>query len=153
MSSFKHSALVFHANQQMFDIVNNVALYPQFLPWCQNAVVHHESAQEMLVELKLGKGAVQFNLTTMNTLRQPDSIEMQLNQGPFQYLQGKWSFHSLKEDACRVDFELSYEVAGVLQKLAIGKMLAIIAKKNILHFCHRADAIYGTHKHKDTSSG
>lgn len=34
MTTISRSALVMYTPKQMYDLVNNVAAYPLFLPWC-----------------------------------------------------------------------------------------------------------------------
>jgi ribosome-associated toxin RatA of RatAB toxin-antitoxin module len=34
MTRVERSALVLHTVEQMFDLINDVDAYPQFLPWC-----------------------------------------------------------------------------------------------------------------------
>jgi ribosome-associated toxin RatA of RatAB toxin-antitoxin module len=36
----RKSAFVFHSQEAIFDLVDDVESYPQFLPWCGSTDVH-----------------------------------------------------------------------------------------------------------------
>ena len=44
----QRSALLPYPAQALYDLVNDVASYPQFLPWCSASVVLEASESEML---------------------------------------------------------------------------------------------------------
>ncbi len=47
MHTVKRSVLVPFSSAQMFDLVADVARYPEFMPWCGGAVVHEQTEQGM----------------------------------------------------------------------------------------------------------
>jgi ribosome-associated toxin RatA of RatAB toxin-antitoxin module len=70
-------------------------------------------------------------------------MQMKLVEGPFSQLDGQWHFKPLREDACKVEFELHYEFSSkVLEKL-IGPVFTIIANSFVESFCKRAEEVYG----------
>ena len=56
MNTVQRSALVMHSDQTMFDLVNDVANYPQFMEGCQSAEVIEHTEHEMIARLELKKG-------------------------------------------------------------------------------------------------
>jgi len=114
MPQIERSALVEHPAEQMFDLVNDVAAYPQRFHWCAGAEVLESSAERMLARLDLGIGAVHTWFSTENRLHRPDRIEMNLHDGPFRHLVGIWRFQPLAETACKVSLTLDFEPASRL---------------------------------------
>ena len=93
----ERSAIVSFAPAQMFAVVNDVARYPEFLPWCVGARVESRSATEMLASVKIARGVLRTEFTTRNTLQQDAQILMRLVDGPFRQLLGQWRFEAIGE--------------------------------------------------------
>ena len=70
-------------------------------------------------------------------------MKMQLIEGPFKQLDGTWLFKSLRDDACKIDFELHYEFSSKILEQLIGPVFSLIANSFIDSFCKRAEAVYG----------
>lgn len=142
MTQINRSALVFHSTQQMFDIVNNVHLYPDFLPWCAGSEIVSHSADEMVATLQLSKAGLNYSFTTRNTLSEPSKIEFQLEEGPFKHLFGSWDFAVLDSDACKVSLALDFEFSGKVASFAMSKVFGQVANTMVEAFVQRADEIY-----------
>jgi hypothetical protein len=68
---------------------------------------------------------IRQHFTTRNTLRDGESILMELVEGPFQHLQGLWQFTPLGDFGCKVEFSLRYEFSSKLLEKVIGPVLVI----------------------------
>src|ERR1700691_799147 len=90
MQVVERSALVTFTAAQMYALVNDVARYPEFLPWCVAARVEEVSATESIATLKVARGVLQTEFTTRNALVQDAQIQMRLMHGPFRDLTGEW---------------------------------------------------------------
>jgi ribosome-associated toxin RatA of RatAB toxin-antitoxin module len=142
MTQIDRSALVFHSAQQMFDVVNDVHLYPEFLPWCAGSEVVSHTPTQMVASLHLAKAGLKYTFTTRNTLSEPNKIEFELVEGPFKHLSGLWNFASLDEDACKVNLNLSFEFANKVASLAMSKVFSQVANTMVEAFVERADRLY-----------
>lgn len=138
------SALVMHSAERMFALVNDVARYPEFLPWCADAEVHHEGESELTASLEVARGGVRHRLTTRNELVAPHTINMTLVEGPFQNLRGRWDFQPLDETACKVMLRLEFEFSGTLARMTFGPVFNHAANTMVDAFCRRADTVYRT---------
>lgn len=136
------TALVMHSSQRMFHLVNDIASYPDFLPWCAGAEIHRHSESEIMASLDVAKGGMSHRFTTRNTLVAPEMIDMQLVDGPFRNLCGHWKFQSLDVNACKVILNLEFEFSGSLTKMAFGAVFSQAATTMVDAFCRRADEIY-----------
>ena len=92
MPTIQRSALVPHSAQKMFDLVNDVESYPQFLPWCSGAATLESSEQQYTARVEMKKGPLSQHFTTRNVLTPGTQINMSLVDGPFKKLQGQWQF-------------------------------------------------------------
>ncbi len=112
MAHINRSALVPYSSEQMYQLVDGINLYPQFLPWCRTAVEHERDADQVKASIEIAKGAVNKRFTTLNRLQKNKTIEMRLVDGPFQHLHGFWRFDELKADACKVSLDLDFEFSN-----------------------------------------
>jgi len=144
MPHIKRSALVHYSPAEMYQLVNNVADYASFLPWCRSSVVKSESDTEMLASVEIAKGVLNKTFTTNNRLLKDHRIELQLVDGPFKKLSGYWQFDPLKtENACKVNLELEFEFDSGLMSLAAKPIFTQIANSLVDSFCKRAVDVYG----------
>jgi ribosome-associated toxin RatA of RatAB toxin-antitoxin module len=143
MQCVRKSVLVPHAAGEMYELVNHVELYPQFLPWCGGTKVLAESEHRKTARIDIDYHGVRAHFTTDNAMQPPDSIVITLKDGPFRHLRGEWRFRALGEHGCKVEFELAYEFATKLLDRVIGPVFAHIANTFIDAFVRRADAVYG----------
>jgi len=121
MPTIRRSALVEQPAARMFDLVNDVAAYPRRFRWCDKAEILEEGPERLVARLDLGLGSFRTWFMTENTLLRPSSIDMQLKDGPFKRLHGRWQFLPLSEAACKVSLELEFEPASRL----LGPALAL----------------------------
>jgi ribosome-associated toxin RatA of RatAB toxin-antitoxin module len=144
MSHIKRSALVHYSTAEMYQLVNDVASYALFLPWCRSSEVKNESATEMTASIEIAKGVLNKTFTTHNQLQINHRIDLQLVNGPFKKLSGYWQFDKLKtENACRVNLELEFEFDNAMMSIAAKPIFTQIANSLVDSFCKRAIEVYG----------
>jgi len=139
----KRSALLPYSAQALYELVNDVARYGEFLPWCEAGEVLESSETHMLARLRLGKGVFHQQFVTRNTLVAGERIEMQLAEGPFKKLHGVWLFKPLGEAACKISLDLSFDYSGALVKASLGPLFNQLAGSMVDAFCARAKALFG----------
>lgn len=144
MTRIDRSALVMFSAQQMYDLVNDIESYPQFMHGCQNAKVLSRSDSEVVGELTLGKAGIQHSFTTRNTLKPGEEMTMHLVEGPFKKFGASWRFQPLGENACKVTLEMDFDVAGGLVGYALEKLFNHSANTLVDSVVSRAKQIYGT---------
>ncbi len=141
--SIQCSALVPHTPEQMFALVNDVEAYPSYMNGCAGARVLKRDDKSVTARLDLEKAGLRQSFTTRNILRAPDSITMELVEGPFRKLQGLWQFKPLTNGGCQIEFRLEYEFSNFLLGLAAGKVMAQLVNEQVDAVCRRAQALYG----------
>ena len=143
MPQIERSALVFYSAQQMFELVNDVDAYPQFLPGCTAASVVSQADKEMVAKLHISKAGIGQSFTTRNHLHPFQRIEMQLVDGPFKHLRGGWVFEPLNDQACKVILKLEFEFSSRLIQFAFGKIFQELTAAMVHAFTQRAKQVYG----------
>ena len=135
------SVLVPYQTHQMFDVVNDVAAYPSFLPGCEDAVVHEATSSSMRATLTLRRAGISVRLTTENRLSRPSRIEVALVEGPFKRLSGEWTFLPLGDDGCRVTLELDF-AGNSITAFAVESMFSRVADQMVDAFSEQAERRY-----------
>jgi ribosome-associated toxin RatA of RatAB toxin-antitoxin module len=143
MRKVRRSAIVPHTAQEMFELVDSVEAYPEFLPWCNDAEVKSRSDDTVIATLELHKGSVSKHFTTRNTLKRFDAIDMALIDGPFRHLDGGWRFRDLNGEGCEVSLELDFEFDNRLVDMMFGRYFEDTLKALVDAFTQRANAVYG----------
>jgi ribosome-associated toxin RatA of RatAB toxin-antitoxin module len=143
MTRVQKSVLVPHGAERMFDLVERIDAYPQFLPWCAGARIIGATPQGPLVRIDINYHGVRAHFTTANRARRPEEIVMELRDGPFRHLAGIWSFRALSDEASKVELELDYEFSTHLLERLIGPAFSHVATSFVEAFVRRAEAVYG----------
>jgi len=143
MAEIEKSVLVGYSASQMFTLVDNVADYPKFLPWCGGTSVIPQDETTTHATVKIDYHHVKHSFTTENKRHPPDLIEMTLLDGPFEHLDGHWRFIQLSDDACKIEFRLHYTFSHKLLEMLVGPVFHMIANSFVESFIERADSIYG----------
>jgi ribosome-associated toxin RatA of RatAB toxin-antitoxin module len=143
MPQIERSALVFYSCKQMFELVNDVASYPQFLPGCSASQVLSVDGNVQTARLEVSKIGLRQHFTTKNTLFPYHKVTLQLVDGPFKFLRGGWTFQPLNEQACKVILSLEFEFTNKLVELAFGKVFTELTGMMVQAFTERAKNVYG----------
>ncbi|MFA7504647.1 MAG: type II toxin-antitoxin system RatA family toxin [Burkholderiaceae bacterium] len=141
MPSLTKSVLLPYPASAMFDLVERVEDYPDFLPWCPSTEVERIEGG-MIATVGIRFKGIRQSFTTRNTHVRPTSIDMDLVNGPFRRLQGRWRFHELAPQACKVEFTIDYEIAGGLLGRALSPVFGQIASTFVDAFVKRAAVIH-----------
>ena len=142
MTLVQKSALVRYSAQKMFELVENIEAYPEFLPWCAGSRILRRENDIVEAELMIAKGGFKKSFATRNWLDRGGRITMTLLNGPFSRLDGQWDFMPLREDASKISLNLEFEMTGKLASLAFGAVFNQICNTMVSSFTQRAKEIY-----------
>jgi ribosome-associated toxin RatA of RatAB toxin-antitoxin module len=143
MPTISRSALVMYSVEQMYQLINDVLAYPQFLPDCSDSKIISENGNEMTAALLVSKGGLKKWFTTKNTLVNNHEVQLSLIDGPFKKLEGSWQLTALSEDACKISLQLEYEFSNRMFDLAFGRVFNGLANNMVQAFTQRAKDVYG----------
>lgn len=142
MHTVQRSVLVPHSRAQMFDLVADVASYPEFMPWCGGAKVHRHDEKGMEASVTISIAGMKQTFTTRNEHDYPGLITFHLVDGPFSALTGRWEFHELAQDACKVIYIMEYAFSSRTLEAVVGPIFNRIASSFIDSFTQRALVVY-----------
>src|SRR5262245_20641929 len=129
MTVIERSALVPHPAAALYQLVNDIEAYPQFMDGCVGAQILHRDTDHIDARLDLSKGGVRYSFTTRNRLLPPERIELTLLEGPFERFAGYWSFKELSPQACKVALHLEFEMSGKLLGFAVKTLFNSVANQ------------------------
>lgn len=143
MSSIERSALLPYTARSLFELVNDVEQYPQYLAGCERAEVLERGPDHVVARLHLARHGIRFSFTTRNQLVPWERVDLSLVDGPFKRLSGQWRFETLSEDACKVTLMLQFELANRLMGMAAAKVMRSVAADLVDAMVRRANDVYG----------
>ncbi|MCL1077083.1 ubiquinone-binding protein [Parashewanella spongiae] len=142
MPQIARSMLVRFSAMQMYQLVNDVESYKEFLPGCVGGKILSLDDDSMVASVDVSKAGVSKTFTTRNILNSGKSIQLELENGPFKHLRGYWRFIELAEDACKVEFELDFEFSNSLVDFTFSRMFKELMGSMVTAFTKRAKEVY-----------
>lgn len=132
--------------QQMYDLVADVARYPEFLPWTAAARIrsvedqgdHAVMLADLVVSFKVFRERFGSRVTLWPARRQIDTAYI---DGPFRYLNSTWTFREAHQ-GCEVHFEVDFEFRNRILQGAAGMFFNEAMQRIVRAFEARAHAIY-----------
>lgn len=145
MKHVHKQVLIWFSPAQMYELVIDVARYPEFLPWCSHTRVIEQTADGMRAVLGLSLAGVKQEFSTRNAHVPEKSVSMELEEGPFSSLHGHWTFAPIGDGhACKVVLDLKYSFSSRTLAALIGPVFDKVAATLIDAFVKRAEQVYGT---------
>jgi ribosome-associated toxin RatA of RatAB toxin-antitoxin module len=126
----------------MYALVDDIDSYVKFLPWCHKSTVLKREPHSVDASLEIKYGKLHKSFTTRNLNTPHTRIEMQLLDGPFKHLHGKWQFTPLGEEGTKVELLLEFEFASKLMDFTVGPVFSQIANSLVDAFTKRAKEVY-----------
>jgi ribosome-associated toxin RatA of RatAB toxin-antitoxin module len=142
MAVVEKIVLVAHSAEQMFNLVDRVEDYPNFLPWCGGASVKELEGTTVHATVHIDYHHLKQHFTTENVRTPPHQIDMTLQDGPFKQFEGHWRFIPLSETACKIEFRLHYQFSNIFLEKLVGPVFHSIANSFVDAFIHRAEKVY-----------
>jgi coenzyme Q-binding protein COQ10 len=149
MPSFRTKRRIAHAASDMFDLVADVERYPAFVPMCERLVVRDRMPLDqgrfaLVAEMTVGYKLFRETFTSRVTLDRPGlSILVEYLDGPFRTGENRWHFRPQGEDACDVEFFITYEFRSRTLGMLMGSVFDAAFRRFAHAFETRADKIYG----------
>jgi ribosome-associated toxin RatA of RatAB toxin-antitoxin module len=142
MRIVNRSAIVPFSASQMYRLVEDVESYPDFLPWCSDAVLHWRDGDTLEGSVEMHRAGLRRSFRTRNTMREDMAIEMTLVDGPFSHLAGGWQFTALGDSGCKVSLSVEFEVSNRATNRLLGRYFEEICNSLVDAFVRRASEMY-----------
>lgn len=151
MPTHSETRLLPYTVQQMYDLVADVARYPEFLPWCAAArirsVTPEGDAQRMEADLVISFKVFRERFGS-RVLLWPEArkIDTEYLDGPFKYMKSTWGFTDATVDGkpgCEVAFFVDFEFRNAILQGIIGVVFNEAMHRIVRAFERRAADLYG----------
>jgi len=120
MSSISKQVKVPYTADQMYDLVYDINSYPKFIPLCVSSKVYEEQDHKSRATMKIAKGNIGFEFTTVNMIEKGRSISINLENGPFKSLKGVWYFTPSGIHDCIISLHFEFEFSNKLLDVTLG---------------------------------
>ena len=147
MPTHADSRVLPYGADQMYNLVADVASYPDFLPWCAAARIRSrrtDGAKEVLeadlvISFKVFRERFGSRVTLDKSARR---IDTEYLDGPFKYLKSYWVFTDRPEGGCRVEFFVDFEFRNAVLQRLIGVVFQQAMQRIVRAFETRAGVLY-----------
>ena len=126
------------SKEMIFDLINNVDEYENFLPWCSSSNILSGDDKTMSAEIKISKSLVNLKFTTKNIIQKYKIINLQLIDGPFTHLEGYWKFDEIDKYNTNVTLYLEYKFDNKLIEMSIKPVFSSIMSSILDSFISEA---------------
>ena len=124
--------------ETIFNLINDINSYPNYLPWCTKTEVTEKPGHSIIGKIFISKSFINWNFSTKNTIKKNESISLELVDGPFESLNGKWSFSVIDGFNTRVSLEINYKFKSSLIELSIEPIFTSIMNSILKSFIQEA---------------
>ncbi len=134
--NYSDSTIVEFPCEQIFELVNDIESYSQFVRFCRSSRLDqlHDDGYTATLEFQVGSFSRAF--TTRNIVTPTSQISMKLVAGPFNRLNGQWSFEKLSDTKCAVSLTIDYEFSSRRTAMVLNPFFKTLPKIMIESF-HR----------------
>jgi coenzyme Q-binding protein COQ10 len=141
-----------YSAEQMFDLVADVARYPEFLPWIAATRVKSDSEHQMIADMLVGFKALREKFTSRVEKDRPHRIEVHYVDGPLRDLDNRWLFRPLGPGECEIEFSVDFSFRNALFEKIAGQYFDRAFRKMVAAFEERAAQLYGSSSSSATSA-
>ena len=133
--------------QQMYDLVADVARYPEFLPWNSAARITARrpmpEGEVMEADLVISFKVFRERFGSRVTLwPQARKIDTEYLDGPFKHMKSTWAFRDV-EGGCEVEFFVDFEFRNAILQGIIGVVFNDAMQRVVRAFERRAAELHG----------
>jgi coenzyme Q-binding protein COQ10 len=137
-----------YSAEQIFDLVADVARYPEFLPWTAAARIRsrkpiaggEEIEADLVISFKVFRE--RFG-SRVQLYPEAGRIDTAYLDGPFKYMRSHWQVDAAAEGGCIVDFSVDFEFRNPVLQALIGVVFDQAMRRVVGAFEARAKQLYG----------
>lgn len=135
--------------RQMYDLVADVARYPEFLPWTSAARIRSVTPQpdgsevmeaDLVISFKVFRERFGSRVVLWPEVRR---IDTEYLDGPFKFMRSNWAFADREGGGCEVSFFVDFEFKNAILQALIGVVFDEAMRRVVRAFEARAEALYG----------
>lgn len=153
MPTHSETRVMPYSAQQMFDLVADVARYPDFLPWNSAARIRSRKAGEVGADGALSEVLEADLVISFKVFREKfgsrvtlwpaeHRVDTEYLDGPFKYLKSWWRFTDRDAGGCDVEFFVDFEFKNAILQGIIGLVFDEAMRRIVKAFEARAAVLY-----------
>jgi ribosome-associated toxin RatA of RatAB toxin-antitoxin module len=144
VTQIQRSLLLMAPVTTAYQVVADVQAYAEFLPGCEAVEVLEtrilrEGISEVVAKVTAASRGLRQEFITTNRYQPSERIQMSLQEGPFERLEGCWTFQALGDEGCRVALDLEFVAKGLLMK-TLGGVVGSVSDRMVDAFAERIQA-------------
>lgn len=143
MTTISRHALLPYRPRQLFELVNDVEAYPQYMDGCVGAAVLRREEGLLEARLDLARSGIRQSFSTRNRLVPDREIILELIDGPFETFSGRWDFYPLGDAACKLSLDLRFRVSSSVLGMAATHLFERVTNDLVDAVSRRARELYG----------
>ena len=146
MPTHTEKRLMPYSAQQMYDLVDDIDLYPDFLPWCAAVRTRNVIPQDEKIIVDAGL-VIAFKVfrerfgSRVTLIPNQTTIDVEYLDGPFKYLNNHWVFTNV-DGGCEADFFVDFEFKSKVLQVLIGVVFGEAMQRIVRAFEARAQQLY-----------
>uniref|UniRef100_A0A7E4V7Y2 Polyketide_cyc domain-containing protein n=1 Tax=Panagrellus redivivus TaxID=6233 RepID=A0A7E4V7Y2_PANRE len=132
--------------EQMFDVVNTVAEYPEFVPYCKKVDIRKLSDSVLEADLQIGFPPLHERYSSKVTSLRPFVVRSVCTDGRlFNVLDTTWRFQPSDTDprCCLLYYSLQFEFKSALHAKIANAFFNHIVRTMVKAFLKRAEKLHG----------
>ena len=134
------------SKDNLIAMVLDIERYPEFVPWCLDAKIHHKidrgNTIEITADLTIGKSFFRETYKSFVIYdKSKDAINVTNVDGPLKHLQNKWFFRQTGNSS-EVDFHIDFELKNKILNVLMIKTFDLGLKKIADAFEKRAVELF-----------
>lgn len=141
MQEFQRSLLLPYPVEEIFQIVNDVEKYSEYIPSVSRSNILSSEGNKQIVSMQLDAKGITETLVTSNTSFPSTGITISLVEGPFDHLTAHWAFNGLEDLGCRVGLTVEFELKGRLLKTLLAPLYERIVDRLMKAFHTRVQEL------------
>lgn len=139
----KHYSVVPYNVEKMFNLINDINSYNEFIPGCNTIRILNQNHEELIAEIIPIKNKIVQSIITHNFFIENKSIIIFLVRGPFKYFYGRWKFIPISKYSSYVEYFSYYEFQSKFFEKIYNCLFQEICSNIITIFVTRANQVYG----------
>ncbi len=143
MPRHEETRILPYTPEQMFDLVADVASYPQFLPWVSAIRLRSNSETEALADMVVGFKGISETFTSRVVKERPGHVHVDYVDGPLKHLSNDWRFEDDGKGGVVIHFSVDFAFKNRLFEMLAGQVFDRALRKMTSAFEVRAAELYG----------
>ena len=141
---FKEQSKILEFSQkELFDLVLDIELYNQFLPWCKDSKIISREENILIADLTIAFQIFAETYRSQIILKEPQHIKVEAISGPFDYLHNEWNFNKIDDNRTEIHFKVEFELKNTIINFALEFLFDKAFSRILYAFEQRANDLYG----------